>query len=109
MRPLLNRKKLGVVVHIYNTSCEEKPKTRGLQSRLAWAKSETLFPKSKRAGDVPGAAEHQPSKCPEYNPPYHKEGRKGGREGVVSRKGGRKERRQNLNFGLGMKFSKVCA
>jgi hypothetical protein len=45
MRPHLNGKKMGMVVHACHPSYRRKLKIRGLQSRLVWAKSKTLSPK----------------------------------------------------------------
>jgi hypothetical protein len=45
VRPHLNRKKLGMVLHAHHPSDGRKCITEGSQSRLAWAKTETLYPK----------------------------------------------------------------
>jgi hypothetical protein len=72
MKPHLNRKNLGVVLQACPPSNGRKLKI-GLQSRSAWVRSETLFPKSPNSR-VAQAVECLPSKCevqfkPQYLPP----------------------------------------
>jgi hypothetical protein len=58
-----------VVVHTCHPSNDRKYKI-GLWSRLAWAKSKTLFPEQpeqKRTGSVAQAVQHLPRKCEALN------------------------------------------
>jgi hypothetical protein len=53
-RPHINRKKWGKVTHTYHSSNGGKNKREGSQSRVAWAKSESLSPKINKAKRVQG-------------------------------------------------------